>query len=555
MIPGENSPTWRPFPLEADDAGLPPLIVSTCFSNSSYAVHLSDMTNTWSETLDRRAVIMRGFQEDTSIDPSDGDNMRALLNKLRDGFDSCRPGHSKTRLSLAPHDGKPTGEDGLVLTVKYTFPPGAGLQPLVWPLYLKKCPSSRTTTELILPLCRVHYAQSQELDALTKALAEKDAVITKLLDKLDNMGVGLENVFSSLPVKRKVTRAVAENRINGLAPFDRPGWTSQFNGRVESPTDTDALIRGVFGGTGVRYEPPKADASTRSTHAWWQTIGTIMSFPIRSDPGPGTNINTSPLPTKSAEVEDNDDDFQAQVTRPRLTKPLATTRHPVKMEKTKDGDDFQAQSTPHRLRIGQRGGTVPAKPEDDVSTEDDDPGLLAPPKAVVQQPRRKRLGAIRGKATAKSPSPPIPQQAEAGPESETASEVASETEDAPTKQPSPPASRPGRRRLGQLGGRMVKEVSPAPDTTETPTTHPPTHDTSSSNPTRDTAPRRLGAIGKRHAIQDQPGSDPRGRTRTPGTAAANQRETSEERANRRRQELEKGIAAKAAAPARKKRKF
>ncbi len=73
-------------------------------------------------------------------------------------------------------------------------------------------------------------------------------MITKLADKLEATGAGLEHVFSALAGKRKATRSLAEQRIKGLAPFDLADFRTQIEDAQDSSQDgTLSMLNDVFG--------------------------------------------------------------------------------------------------------------------------------------------------------------------------------------------------------------------------------------------------------------------------------------------------------------------
>ena len=58
---GLTMPTmWRPLPPFSN--GLPPLFVSPSFGASAYTLHVTDLANVWSETLERKAIFGRSLQ-------------------------------------------------------------------------------------------------------------------------------------------------------------------------------------------------------------------------------------------------------------------------------------------------------------------------------------------------------------------------------------------------------------------------------------------------------------------------------------------------------------
>jgi hypothetical protein len=508
-------PSWRLLPAAAP--GIPTLLVSTAFAADSYSVHLSDLAHVWVESLDRRPIIKRGMVEDTSIDPSDGpDQIRRMLEILRAAFDSSDPEHGNTSLTLARDD----DADSLVVHVTCVLP--KPLKPFKWPMHLKKCPPSTIASELVLPMAQAHEARTREIDQLISLLRDKDAVITKLIDKLEATGTGLEHVFNALSGKRKVTRAAAEGRVKGIGPFSESEFRSKSADLrpVAQPSDVSALIGSVFGSSGLQYKSDLEIEASAVLNDWWTKLakGRAVILSERSE-------KTEP--------------------------PTAST--PPEPEPSKEDDDFQIQATPPKARsTRKRASPVPAADDDETSDGEDAPEA-APSPSPAKPKTGSKLGAI-GRTKRPSPSPPPPsmsqestrQQAPADTHSETASEV--------DEAGSPPPA-PRRGGLGRIGGK-TKQEPPASRATRSPTPSAAPEE-SSQLPRR----HKLGVIGKKAASPEaSPASasdDTRGRSKTPAAEPKKQvRETSQERADRKRAELQKEIEKRAAAgPAKKKRKF
>ncbi|KAF4440261.1 hypothetical protein F53441_12351 [Fusarium austroafricanum] len=536
--------SWRPLPLQTSP-DLPVLLVSFHTEPSAYTIHITDMANMWSETLDRKAIFMRGWNENTSIDPSDTpDNMAKFLTSLSTALDATQSGHSETSLRLDPDSRSDAGNHDLTLNITCEIP---GIQPLKWPMYLKKLATFSIATHLVLPLIQAHYVKNVEIESLVRTLGNKDAVITKLLDKLEAMGIGMEHVFNALSGKKKISRATAAEKVPGLAPFDRQRWRSDLAYREDSPNDSESLVQSVFEKGGLQFEPMMNSEETPQLDQWWQDFKGASSV-ARSPQykaAAAKNQPSSPQDTEIRHAEDDDDDFQVQSTPPRL------------------------------LRKGKSTATKQAPVADDASTEGDSLASVgsvspAPSARKVDKPVR-RLGALGGKKQSTPPLPPDPVQsqtktvplAQQHDDSETASEAedddtaASPGVDDPTP-PSPPPMRSTAKGsgLGRIGGakskRPVEEKSVLdPEVTKSGSTDVSYH-----------PPKKLGLIGEHNSNKDEakPNADEGGRHgRSPTKEAAvkpKPRETSQERADRRREELKKELEKKAAAgPAKKKRRF
>ncbi|KAF4990081.1 hypothetical protein FGRMN_8700 [Fusarium graminum] len=537
--------SWRSLPLPTSPDS-PVLLVSFHTDTAAYTIHITDMANVWAETLDRKAIFMRGWNENTSIDPSDTpDNMAKFLTSLGTALDASQPGHSETNIRLDRDSRLEAGDHDLVLNITCEIP---GLQPLKWPMYLKKLPAFSVATNLVLPLIQAHHAKDMEIESLVKTLGYKDAVLNKLLDKLEAMGTGMEHIFNALSGKKRISRVTAAEKVPGLAPFDRRSWKSELQYQSDSPNDVESLVQRVFGEGGLQFEPTINDAESPQSNQWWQDFKGASSAARQTQHKTATTNDKSSFPKdiETGTVEEDDDDFQVQSTPPHLAS---------------KGKFIDAK----RVQVS-----------DDVSTEGESlvsTGSVPPiPKIQKADKSVRRLGALGRKKQSTPPPPPkhVLSEPRTEPpvqqrdESETASEAENDEAVNPLKVkdpiPSPSASpQPTIKRggLGRIGGPKSKgpvEEKPIPlgdEVTESSMTAVSHH-----------PPKKLGVIGKSHANKDKPTSETdegkrQGRsTIAEPTADSKPRETSQERADRRREELKKELEKKAAAgPVKKKRKF
>lgn len=612
---GRQASSWRPLP-GVEVPGIPGLLVSTDFTPQSYTIHLTDLANLWTESLDKKPVIMRGLKEDTSIDPTDGpDQIRKLLDLVRAAFDPSAPEHGDTTLALSKASGSTETEGANDLEIHVTVVLPRPLRPLKWPIYLRKQPQSAIATELVLPLIHSQRAYAREVDELITAVREKDGVITKLVDKLEATGTGLEHVFTALSGRRKVTRATAEERIRGLAPFKECEFRKHAE-TVERGGDGDdvpALLDSVFGGgAGLPSGSALDIGESPALNDWWTKFGKGKSAALvsraknresaasskgESQPvAPAAAPAAAPKPDggdddETQSEDDGDDDFQVQATPPGRRQP-GSTRTAEGQDKDED-EEFEVQATPpsrKRDRHGRAARVLDDDDDDEISggEEAEIPDSLpsaAAKETTISKANSKRLGAIGGKSKQpstrkktppppKRPSPtPSPPRTRAHPapakggddDSATASEPDDHDEDAMDTSPPPPppkpSSQPARRGggIGRIGGRrapVAKEATPEPPRGSSP----------GAASSQQTPRRRLGVIGKKAPDSAERG---RGRTRSPAGDGGEgegveegqeqeeeKRETSRERADRKRAELKRELDKKAhAAPAKKKRKF
>ncbi|KAH9894516.1 XLF-domain-containing protein [Xylariomycetidae sp. FL2044] len=557
-------PRWRPLPPFKD---LPNLLISPNFTESSYTFHVTDLSSIWVETLDKEGIIRRTRDEATSIDLIDADpeDWAVFLGKINAAFDPTSPEYHLTSLSIsAPRDG--TVDDGLVLHVTCVLP--RPFKPLKWPIFLTKCPPSSLASELVVPLIEAHHARAREADDLIARLKEKDAVITKLVDKLDALNTGLEHVFNSLSGKRKASRAAAEDKVKGLTPFNEKAWQSQRNTNRDMPQDLASLLllRSVFGYAELQRDTDTKLGVVSERDDWWKKLGSAPRRAVTPSEEQ-TQKNREPTPPRRAELslQGSDDDFQVQPTPPHLQSRKVGERSAT-TDASSDHDDSEtedlvrtsrgkfkshiggigrAKKVNTRTSASQSSHTVPANGDETASDSDDQPVRPQPTKRA-----NTRLGTI-GKR--KQPSPPPQKSSSPTPlpskDDETATGSDSD-EGLDSKAPSPPpksvATKPRKPGLGRIGGNSKPTQRPSERLRAT--TPEIEHDRRSLSPVR-TPGRKLGTIGKKPGMGSK-----RERPRIP-VEVEEEQETEEQKAERKRAELAKELERKAAAPAKKRRRF
>jgi XLF-Cernunnos, XRcc4-like factor, NHEJ component len=539
---------------------LPPLLISTTFTSNSYKVDVTDLTHIWSESLDRRSIIRRSLDEDTSIDPSeDAEQLRVFLDKIQ----SALSGGENTTLSL---QAKPSlkSKDAPSLDLYITAQLPKGLQPLQWPFHLTLSPQSELSAQLTIPILRAQSARMKELERLVEMLRDKDHVIQKLVDKLETTGAELGHVFPGAAGKggRKIPRKLAEERVKGLGLFEVEEWKKEMRlvEKENSKEDLKVVVREVYEEDPLLLlDPVTYSEAPGSWLNWWE------------------NVKENPV-----ELSNKTDEQKSKNETTRAPEVPGMNEASAK----EDGDDFQIQTTPPHL------GTGSAKPADPASSPptlrskaviqdstDDEDDLDAPsqhsvvPDSVPLSPPRQqptKIGAIGRSKPAPAPAPgpapkvqsksksPVPQAKANGKHPVIDDEeTASEDEDIPqpAKSPTPPKpaspapSKANKGGLGKISGK-TREATPlvARAVTEENTTpeHKPKH--------------KLGVIGHK-APAPAPEADVADETRGRGAGVVEEereegpRETSRERADRKREELKRALEEKARVPVRKKRKF
>jgi XLF-Cernunnos, XRcc4-like factor, NHEJ component len=583
------SASWRPLTTLPD---FPPLLFTAIFTTNSYSVHLTDLTSIWSESLDRRAIIRRSLDEDTSIDPSeDAEQLRLFLQNIQLGLD----GGEGTSLTLS------RTSSGLDLYVTATLP--KGLKPLEWPVHLARSSQSTLTAHLIIPLLRAQNARVRELDGLIGMLHEKDHVIQKLADKLETTGADLGQVFPGAAGKGgwKLTRKLAEERIKGLGAFEAAAWRKK---EREEEMDSEGneiseVVEGVFGSKyGSTLRAVTDSALPGSWDKWWDRIDGSIQLPNLKRGKNATLVKTSLATRRNREpaaIEDDKDDFQIQATPPHLARsPHASVEKGESAERpsaslvmddtTDESDDLDEPS--------QRSAVLDSYPVSQPKSQPRKLGAIGGPKLMHKLPPPPPA------ATVRRPETPPPKSKADHPVVDD-DETATEDEDGSDGPPKPgtplmrPVSPPPLTKLKtqsgllrKIGGRK-EEAEERRDRDKRPNAvaaDGPEHEaqstaeqkpkaqphrlgiighsktTASSSASYVTQPAELGADGERGLkAENRPGHVAGGGERDVSgdtvVKGQEERETPYELADRKREELKRELAEKAKAPAKKKRKF
>ncbi|KAI1479246.1 XLF-domain-containing protein [Daldinia eschscholtzii] len=557
---------WHPSPIFPD---LPPLMTSLRYASSSYTLYITDLTNMWVESLDRKGIILRSLQENTSIDLSDGDpnQWSIFFSKLDAAFDPTSPYHHATSLSISASTVGTTSKGGLALYVTCVLP--EPLKPLKWPVYLTKCPPVGLASELVLPLVQAHHARTLEVRDLLTRLKEKDAVIQKLVNKLEANKIGLEYVFNSLSTKRKLSRATAEEKVKGLAPFNELEWRSSVTTSQEPHRDLPSLIHEVFTETELHSSSNADIPPSSQLNDWWTKLGSNPTTAIRPQKDSTKQLRETTPPDTKTTGERDDDDFQVQATPPHLQSVRRKYDYSKAAGDTTDDDDNLVNipdsyptvvlDKPRSLIGAINGKNVsnnnPASQSSRTVLVDDDETLSeSEAEPVLPVPRKRdstRLGTI-GKSREPSsppvkPSSPVPPPPKDGDETASGSDSEGDVESSKARSCSPVPTEKKRVKLGNIRGKPKARVTPEPSegpNVPLPPIRSPRTNTSSAMYTS----QRIETIGTQHDVDGK-------RHQLSSPVAAPGPETEEQRTERRRAELARELERKAAAPTKKKRKF
>ncbi|KAK5165861.1 uncharacterized protein LTR77_008784 [Saxophila tyrrhenica] len=546
--------------LQLEVENFPKLLVKCRFESSGYSIHISDLSRIWRESLSKRECVERAVDIGCSIDPSqDDEQFRILLGKIESAFNRER-NTTLQLLSAEPDNGD--------LSIKVSAALPKPLPPFEWAINLQWLDAEHLQAQLVLPLVAQASQLQHQMSQLLHELQDKDRVISKICDRLETSGNDLTTVFSGASniktSRKKGQREQLAKHVKGLGDFDEGGWRAR---SVEKPNPdglTDEELNGVLQGL------PMSEAA--GSNDWWRRLNNDAGLNTRSKVKAGT-----PPPRGDIQEEDesmHDSMFQRQATPPHMQQHRAFESEDENANEQTRDHALAVESDNDRPMEDKRDAL-----DDGESTTEDEDDLDAPPKRPV--PTRPKQSPTPPKQTSEaSPLPPSRKLGSIG----------------GRKQPEPPHASP--RKLGAMGGRssphptLPEPKEPTPDVASPQPkaraklgtiggkAKDPTAATTVSTPSEQGSPppakgRAIGKIGGRIGgksvkgstqqevvVAEPPAKEDQGQDESPLRSRAptkeptpQPRETSQERANRKRDQLKRDLEDKAKAPVKKKRKF
>jgi hypothetical protein len=184
---------------------------------------LTDLSRIFVETLDQAQIRQRALAENTSIDPSEDDSqLDILLEKIR----SSLAGEANTSLRFL----KGRNHDDFVLRTTCSLPAPFGI--LIWPIHLTLQIPEMLADEVILPALSTLHTWSNQTANLISQIHDKDHVISKLLDRLEQSATDISTVFPGVTglksTKKATSREQAARHVKGLGQFDFDAWQSVY---------------------------------------------------------------------------------------------------------------------------------------------------------------------------------------------------------------------------------------------------------------------------------------------------------------------------------------
>jgi hypothetical protein len=527
---------WSFFSLkqaqEEATSQLPRLLVKTNFENG-YEILLSDGSRVWREALSSDEIESRAREIRCAIEPSDRENREALFDLIRKSLSDSRDQTKYAKLGFSA-DG-----DGEEFVLRMSAPLAPPLPDLVWVVYLKLLPPSAISTYLLDPLLQYASEVRAQVDLLMTELAAKDHVLERICDRLEASGDSLTAVFpakAGLRMNRnKSQRLQLGPHIPGLGNFDIAMWSERWPKVLqESDVDSSARQAEVL----RNLSDVNKSQSTPEIIRWWQHIISAefgqkesATAASRTQKQATKSSSASSVPVSHDRLHLQPDNLQKSDVLDESTDdeglPETVWAHPVP---SRDPDLSEQSSWPPVKKLGAIGGRsrtlAPTTPDQTDGRPDTSSPSVAPGPLV----KPKRLGAIGGrKKGVEEASEPIRE----APSTQPASDVTL-----------PP---PKKARLGTIGGRAKH---PAPLDVQQSTLES-THDIDPPPPT-----------GSSFKPENHDEETKRGRQTSEVPSSCTRDETSQERADRKRQELKreigegKGAGQKAAGIVKKKkRKF
>lgn len=234
------------------------------FGPSQYTVILTDLTYIWSETLERRQIVKRALNVDTSIDPSEStDQLHQLLRNIQKPLD----GEEGAILSFERQE----NSKRLVLQTTTQLP--ASLNPLHWPFNLDPAPQDLLTTELLLPCLSQQYTARAQINSLLQQLKDKDQVINKLIDRMQSDGSDFSKIFPGAIASKGETKLSvqesARKSVKGLGAFNQERWRKDLSAALGLSANLRDIVPQIF--TPGSTDTLEVNRST-SHGDWWHEV-------------------------------------------------------------------------------------------------------------------------------------------------------------------------------------------------------------------------------------------------------------------------------------------
>ncbi|MCJ1327405.1 hypothetical protein MMC10_004074 [Thelotrema lepadinum] len=425
---------WRLLASEVDTVGKPSLLVRFEMQATEYSVHVTDLIYLWSETLNRKSIVRRAIDEDTSIDPSEGrDQLNLLLRHLWTGLN----GDPDTKLNISSTS---DGKGSIRLGMTSVLPPP--LTELSWSFQLNLASQTEFSRQVLVPIVGNLFSARKDASSLMSMVRAKDDALSRIKSSLDSGGRSIPELFRAIIPKtsKEAAEEALLQKVPGLVPFDEDDWAEM---QSSSPAkDFREICEGAFR-EGQPELPTEAVHSSQTNEAWWENLGSGVDVV--------SNVQPSPSKPPLLHQETSSAGFATQDSNVNETTPPSPT--PVRQE-TKEGNDDAEDSD-------ATASTASDLDEDVIKSPPPAPAPMPSP-----QPPRK-LGMFGSKKDTPKPPSPSPAQTpskhtnSAAPASSPARKSPPRVSAPPSSAPAPSSSTPTKQKgkLGRIGGSQIPASS------------------------------------------------------------------------------------------------
>jgi len=139
--------------------------------------------------------------------------------------------------------------------------------------------------------------RKQQKDNLVTLLAAKDGLMSKMMDKIESLGVDLVSLFpqlgqgTMLKRKRNQREALAPN-VPGLGPFNETTWRTKFDSTKHKGVDFRQM-------SGIAFQ----ESNTEAVKGLLEELDTSVFTPL-------PELLTNKKPQRKVRREETKDDFQ-----------------------------------------------------------------------------------------------------------------------------------------------------------------------------------------------------------------------------------------------------
>ncbi|KAK6496927.1 hypothetical protein TWF481_001909 [Arthrobotrys musiformis] len=364
---------WEPFPIQS--AFSPSLYIQRKFTPTSYTIYLTDLTSIWAESLDKGAICDRAEDRNCSIDPSTDDSQfQILLEKLGAGVTGLNPSVTV--------DLEVRGDTFNINTKEKLQAP---LQPLEWRFRLKLQSGASFTKHFSLPLLYYGSLLSRQTNSLLTIIEEKDATIARLLDKFEEYKFDLGSIFPGYKKGR-----TPQGKAKGLVQFDKDVWQKELQAAEFESKVSKELVKATFYQLSRKDEKLEVPLPKAPETQWWTKLSGKTT--VKGEPEPERTPFTTPKkpPPKAIRINtDSDDDFEALPSSPiraSAIEPPAPIKTPLDDETTDDEDDDLTNAGPaHGSRSTSTSQNTPLPPKGSVSPKRMETKSASPKPAVKKE--------------------------------------------------------------------------------------------------------------------------------------------------------------------------